>query len=426
MTITVDWLTYVINIPKADLTLIQSSPTEIREMNLNWFRMQLHDIMDDEEGICKPKMFEHNTEVSLGGLTYARVIEILDPYSIEFEDGQYAVNLVGANSNVGDKVVVNQVSVRSQNSAGLISSADIEFASYNGGVTVDTSSPYTGTLHPVGTARQPVNNLDDALLIAEYRGLTAFYILGDITVGDALDFKQYSFFGESIDKTTITIETETDVEQCEFYEASVQGVLDGQTKLKNCLVKDINYISGYIELCVLAGTATLGGESDAFFLDCWAGTKKANPPIIDMGGSGQTLVMQNFNGAIKIVNKNGANDECNISLNAGMIVLDSTVTAGDINIMGTGAVFDYSDGANVDTTYLVSPSNISEAVAEYDYEDAMTLQEMIRIIFAATAGSSAGAGTSIFEYKSKDGNTVRVRATFDANGNRQITLLDGT
>jgi len=119
--ISIDPLTFVISVPKADLSLIQETPVEIRELNLNWFRLQLKAWEDDEEGIVQLKTHNHNTEVVLGGLTFARVVEILDPYSVTFEDGQYAVNLVGANSNVCDKISLNQVSIRSANSAGLIS-----------------------------------------------------------------------------------------------------------------------------------------------------------------------------------------------------------------------------------------------------------------------------------------------------------------
>jgi len=121
MTITITWTTKIINIPKEDLTLIQMSPSEIREMDLDWFRCQLKAIEASEEGQVFVDLHKHNTEVSLGGLTFARVIEIINDYTITFEDGQYAVNLIGANSNVGDVVNVNQVSVRSQNSAGLTS-----------------------------------------------------------------------------------------------------------------------------------------------------------------------------------------------------------------------------------------------------------------------------------------------------------------
>jgi len=65
-------------------------------------------------------IIRHNTEVTLGGVTLARTVEFINGYTIEFEDGQYAVTLTGANNNIADVMVVNQVSLRSNNSAGLI------------------------------------------------------------------------------------------------------------------------------------------------------------------------------------------------------------------------------------------------------------------------------------------------------------------
>lgn len=122
MAISIDPLTFVIFVPKADMTLVQSSPTEIRELDLNTFRLNLKAYEAAVYGIYLYKTHNHNTEVTLGSLTFARVIEILAPYTVTFEDGQYAVNLVNANSNVSDKTNVNQVSVRSSNSAGLVAS----------------------------------------------------------------------------------------------------------------------------------------------------------------------------------------------------------------------------------------------------------------------------------------------------------------
>lgn len=134
MATSIDWPNKVISIPRADLTLIQSSPSEIRELNLNDFRLDLKDLEDDEDGMAFIRTHNHNTEVLLGGIVYARVLEIINGYTVTFEDGQYAVNLVGANSNVSDAVNVNQVSVRSANSAGLIATAsatDIASAVWN-------------------------------------------------------------------------------------------------------------------------------------------------------------------------------------------------------------------------------------------------------------------------------------------------------
>lgn len=119
MAISIDPLTHVIHVPKSDLTLVQNSP-EIRELDLNVFRLELKAYESAEYGMYLLKTHNHNTEVTLGNLTFARVIEILPPYTVTFEDGQYAVNLVNANSNISDRTNVNQVSVRSANSAGLV------------------------------------------------------------------------------------------------------------------------------------------------------------------------------------------------------------------------------------------------------------------------------------------------------------------
>lgn len=121
MPISINWETKVIFIPKADMSLVQTSPYEVRELDLDVFRLALKDLEDGEEGMIFDDTHRHNTEVLLGGVTYARSIEIINDYTVTFEDDQYAVNLVGANSNVGDVLNLNQVSVRSANSAGLIS-----------------------------------------------------------------------------------------------------------------------------------------------------------------------------------------------------------------------------------------------------------------------------------------------------------------
>lgn len=103
----------------ADLTLVQETPTEIRYLDLDLFRRELKSI-EDSEGMPYLDTHRHNTEVTFGGVTLARSVEIINGYTVTFEDGQYAVNLLGANSNLADVSNVNQVSIRSFNSAGLV------------------------------------------------------------------------------------------------------------------------------------------------------------------------------------------------------------------------------------------------------------------------------------------------------------------
>lgn len=117
--ISINRLTNVIFIPQSDLTLISGY---LYELDINWFRLQLKDIEDSDVGMIFPDTHRHNTEVVLSGVTYARTFEILVPYTIEFQDvgTSYVVRCVGANHNLADVKVLNQVSLIIGNSSGLI------------------------------------------------------------------------------------------------------------------------------------------------------------------------------------------------------------------------------------------------------------------------------------------------------------------
>lgn len=123
MAISVNHLTLVIYVPQADLTPLGGG---LYFLDVNQFRLWLKDWEDSVDGMNMPDTHRHNTEVTLGGVTLARTVEIINGYTVEFEDGQYAINLGGANNNLADVTVVNQVSIRSNNSAGLTSQADPE------------------------------------------------------------------------------------------------------------------------------------------------------------------------------------------------------------------------------------------------------------------------------------------------------------
>lgn len=127
MAITINWGTRVISIPKTDLTQIS---TTLYELDVDVFRLRLKDLEDDEDGMPFLRTHNHNPTVTVGGSTLARVVEIINGYTVTFEDGQYAVRLVGANNNIADVLNLNQVSLRSSNSAGLVqvaSNAPSEF-----------------------------------------------------------------------------------------------------------------------------------------------------------------------------------------------------------------------------------------------------------------------------------------------------------
>jgi hypothetical protein len=121
MAITVDWgNTNIIDIAQSDLTLVSGA---LYELDTDAFRKSLKALEDDVEGMPFPNTHTHNTEITLFGVTFARTIEILSPYTVRFENGSYSVRLAGSNNNIGDVgggiLVQNTVQVITQNSAGL-------------------------------------------------------------------------------------------------------------------------------------------------------------------------------------------------------------------------------------------------------------------------------------------------------------------
>jgi hypothetical protein len=358
----IDPLTYIISIPKADLTLVQSSPTEIRELNLNNFRLELKSWEDSEEGIVQPKTHTHNTEVNLSGLNYARIVEVLLPYSIEFEDGQYTINCVGANHNLSDVKVANQVSLIVNNAAGLIGNAQIEYGSFDGMVHLDPGSSNTGTIFPVGTPQSPVNNLADALLIASVRGFVKIRLYDDLTISGSVDLTGFSIEGRTSD-VGLTIETAPTVADLTLESLTISdSTFDGDVTISFCSVKDCVYVDGYIYNCGLAGDLTLAGGDKSVIDDCYT-SDQDDPPVIDMGGSGNDLAMPNYSGLVTIKNLSGASNELGIGLDAGYVTLDSTITAGSIIVSGVGILDDNSTGtAVVNTEGLLNKTTIATAV----------------------------------------------------------------
>ena len=123
MAMSVDWPSGVISVPQGDLTLVSGT---IYEMDTEtYFRTELMKLMDDTQGIVWPTPMQHNTEVTVAGVTYSRVIEIINNYTVTFTpDSAWTVILKGSNNNIFDveNGILNQnnVQVIPTNSAGLI------------------------------------------------------------------------------------------------------------------------------------------------------------------------------------------------------------------------------------------------------------------------------------------------------------------
>jgi len=127
MAISVDEVTKIISIPKADLIFISGTTYEL---DTEVLRGELRVWEATTPGSWRSITHNRFPPYIISGVTYAQAINITNGYTITFEDGQYRVLLTGSNNNILDVSNVNQVSIAPQNSAGLVISR-AEFGKIN-------------------------------------------------------------------------------------------------------------------------------------------------------------------------------------------------------------------------------------------------------------------------------------------------------
>jgi hypothetical protein len=363
MAISIDYTTRIISIPKADMTLVQSTPTEIRELDINNFRLALKDIEDSTVGVPFVDTHTHNTVVTVGGLTLARVVEIINGYTVTFEDGQYSVNLVGANSNIGDRVNANQVSVRSYNSAGLTSAPLIEYSSFGGEVHIDVVNGSPGTVFPIGTPLRPVNNLSDAILIANYRGFDTIHVLSNLTITTGNNLDNYNI--RSVSWPVVTVESGVSLENTVFEKVSLYGVMGGVwNTLIDCWVYDITNFSGWVRSGSIGSVALSVGTPGAEF-----GGQSFFDDLVPLYPGVTSTVIMNTDTFVSFTDSSdittiesmttGSQIEC--GLHGGELIIDSSCTGGTIAVLGVGIVTNNS-ALVVDDIGLVNQDTVTEAV----------------------------------------------------------------
>ena len=348
MAISINWGTKVISVPRADMVLLQSTPTEIRQLSINTFRVALNELQADVSGMTFLATHDHNKAINLGGVVIARVIEIINGYTITFEDGQYAVNLVGANSNIADVTNVNQVSVRSSNSAGLQDLSTLLASAYQNQV-VFSAVGQSGTDTPVGTRSTPVNNFDDAVILSGNLGIRRIQMATSGTLGGGTVATGKVFSGDNPAVDVLTIRSSAEVSDCGFENLTVRGVLDGNNIFKHCTIADINYVNGLLQECALTGTIEIDGTAQANIINCWSGTAGLEDHqlvTIDMGGSGNSLALRNYSGGLKLTNYSGEG-AITLDFASGRLVVDPSCTGGTIGVRGICDVTDNSVGSVV-------------------------------------------------------------------------------
>ena len=323
MPITVDWPNKVVEIPRNDMPLVQSNPIEIRSLDLQQLHLTLR-ALEAGDGIDYPHTHDYVLPFDVGGTSLAPVLAMINDYTVRFEDGQYAVNLIGANSNVGDVVNINQVSVRSSNSAGLTFSEQINAQSFvEQAISIDANDGFPGTAFPTGTPTRPVDNLADAVSIANFRGLNKFYVDGDLTL-DVATNQPATWVGFGAIRTRLVLSAGVSVASHEFDEARLSGVQNGLAVYRDCRLDGISGFDGVARDCFIFGPITAAANATLVGLyNCTSIIPGGSRPVLDLSLSDCNAQVRNWTGGLTLTGLNTPRD-VSIDVNSGTVEIDST------------------------------------------------------------------------------------------------------
>lgn len=334
MAITINWATdQVITIPRADMTLIQASP-EVRELDASALHFTLRDLQAATgHGGRWPDTHNHNGESTLSGITYGRQLEILPPYTVEFEAGTYGVSVVGANTNLLDVKVANNVSLLGNNSAGLVNlNAILSTLNYQGAVWLSAANGAAGSIEGVhGVPSNPVDNMADARLLLSTLGLRRIRILdGSFSLtadlgtaeivmgaGSTLNLAGYSIDGSTVSGGKVT---------------GTQGGT-GKAVFVGSELEDVTGLRCQATSCGLAGTLELG-TGKAEFYKCHSDVVGTGTPTIDFVGAGRLLGLRQYSGGLTLTNMADVSNLGSCDYVAGRLVVDASCTAGELVVRG--------------------------------------------------------------------------------------------
>jgi hypothetical protein len=365
MAITIDWGNSIIQVPKSYMTVIQASPFEVLQLDVNQFRLDLRGLEASEDGMPFLVTHRHNTEQTLSGISYARSVEIINGYTVEFEDGQYGVTLYGANNNLLDVKVANQVSLLANNSAGLINSEAINDQSYtNNRVYINDDTGTTGTVFPKGTPTDPVNNLADAEVIATARKLDSYSLTTHmgalvLTGSDNINFSHW--YGVTAGTSRLSLGGAS-AENSSFDRILLIGdVGSGPIYVTNGSLSNVSGFSGSAKEVAINGILTIDSAAaeQIVFFDCYSVIAGTGRPTLDLNGVGVDIIIRGYTGGLTLTNMS---QNINVSFDgkAATLELDATCTNGIINIGGMTQIIDNSVGTTVVTDRSVS--DLTEAV----------------------------------------------------------------
>lgn len=239
-----------------------------------------------------------------------------------------------------------------------LDSAAIEHSSFNNKVTIGGTNAKAGTAFPIGTPQQPVNNLEDAKLIATHRGFNTLFLVDSITVNSGQSISNLNLISDNWSE--VIIESGATSINTRFEKLSVYGEMSGYWNiLVDCWVYDITNFTGWLRGGSFASISLAPGIMGQEF-----GSQSFFDDIIPLYPGIASVLTMNTGVAVSFTHASNSYEiksmvsgtTLNFGISEGSVKFFSSCTGGVATITGTGNLIDDSNGTTINKTGFVEAS----------------------------------------------------------------------
>lgn len=235
---------------------------------------------------------------------------------------------------------------------GIVESTVEQALDYGGRIIIDFGVGTSGQNYPFGTPGQPVNNIADAIAVANLYGFTHLYIReGMATVTE--DLSGFEVEGAGPMAVHLILDPAGEYVRTRFVDIMITGEGKDTDRIQadRCSIGNLSHFNGFLIQCGLFGTLAPSISSDTVIWQCASQVPGMDSPTIDMVPGVPTRInVRDFSGGLRVINCDHPDDVATFEYSAGRCRLDTTCSDGLLSIRGNCDLVDNSTGTTVDTT----------------------------------------------------------------------------
>jgi hypothetical protein len=251
----------------------------------------------------------------------------------------------------GSYNVLIESSVSNLTDAQILLNEQQQLLEYNGIIIINSTTGTPGTDYPYGTSSQPVDNIENAKIIANKYGIYKFEIYGPVYINSSLE--NFTIIGGNLGDTVII--NNISVDKTTFRQCLLSGSYNGYIAADNCIIHDgFTGMNGYFQQCGFMGDMYFNPSSSCVLNDCHSQIAGNESPSLYLNDE-VNISLRKYSGGLKIYNT-GNNTLGTLEFNAGNCRILEGNMGGTLVIRGLATLTNNSEGTEILTDGLITPN----------------------------------------------------------------------